>query len=747
VIFGKRRVLDSPFSFSIVLLVTWFYFGVTLCWAESGNLILDDTLPDWSISGYNTYRVDTFEDSGDISASPYPNRGFQQFDDFNFNLSRQFSPYENMKAQISGTIDDSEYRTSEEGLIFERGYFTWEKGDVEVPFRMEMGDFFGNQTLRTLQRSLKGFQVELQPELFLGKRHSIQLFGGVTNGTYRSFSDSKDFFSGASWLVPETKLGVFALTAVNNTTEAVNSNPRLSQTVYSMAWGKEAEYLQQKLEIEAEYALFNGDHSSSGSVQKNQNDYGFFTQLKGKSKNIPLTYRLRHERYGDDFRPNGSSVTSDQRATEIHLGWRFATGLSVRGRLQTFRTNWQTTNPTDRDVAGLTFSGSLIPAIQLTGSLGSFISNSETADNTTRSFTNSTTASFSLPIADHWVARLGGILTEVDNRVSGDANISRQISLGVDHDFSIMGFNGSISPSLNLRDSIEAGNTTQSDISPALSLYLSKGAHNLALSHNSQLLDSKSLTGTDTNTHQSSLNYSYTRKAHRFEVEGNYFDRNPTPGNDTVAYRIGFAWTYNFDRPARAARPVQQAQQYDPETQDSSATEAPESYSAEADIVDLAPGLDMDVIHARLENWGIVDPLVRTGLEIYETPFFEAIDHRQRLGLISSNNQLDKSILVIEFDDLGDIDSTLQIFEEVRKVLYDRYGSPYNRIEEGEFSSSLRNDLRSGRFKRIIEWQTKSGILRFGIPYRTDGQIRMEIIHSRNFPSGESNFWSIEPLR
>jgi len=103
--------------------------------------------------------------------------------------------------------------------------------------------------------------------------------------------------------------------------------------------------------------------------------------------------------------------------------------------------------------------------------------------------------------------------------------------------------------------------------------------------------------------------------------------------------------------------------------------------------------------------------------------------------------------LAIEFDDLGDIDSTLQIFEEVRKELFDRYGPPFNRIEEGEFSSSLRDDLRSGRFKRIIEWQTAAGTLRFGIPHRTDGQIRMEIIHASGFSSGESNFWSIEPLR
>ncbi len=68
-------------------------------------------------------------------------------------------------------------------------------------------------------------------------------------------------------------------------------------------------------------------------------------------------------------------------------------------------------------------------------------------------------------------------------------------------------------------------------------------------------------------------------------------------------------------------------------------------------------------------------------------------------------------------------------------------------IEEGGFSDNIRNELRSGTFKRILEWQTASGVLRFGIPDRTDGQVRMEIIHANNFASGENNFWSTEALR
>lgn len=703
----------------------------------------DGLLLDWSISGYNTYRVDNYEDSGNISSSPYPNRGFQQFDDFNIQLSREVSEYENIEAQISGTVDDSEYRTSEEGVIFERGYINWEKGDGAIPFRAELGDFFGNQTLRTLQRSLKGVQLDLQPDFLFPTPHSIQLFGGVTNSTYRSFSDNKDFFTGASWLVPETKFGVLALTAVNNTTQSTLTTPRLNQTVYSMAWSKEATYWKQKIELEAEYGFLSGDVSTT---ELNKHDNGFFTQLRGRSENIPLTYRVRHERYGDDFRPNGSSITPNQRASEIHLGWRFTTGLSVRARLQTFRTNWKTANYTDRDVVGLTIGGSLIPSIGLTGNLASFISDTETANKSSSSFANTTNATFSLPIADRWVARLGGVLTQVDNRVAGTATVNRQISLGLDHSFNIMGFTGSISPSLNLRDSIRVGDTVQSDISPSVSLNVRKGAHSLAFSHNVQILDTKSATGTDTDTFQSALNYSYTRKGHRIQIEANHFDRNPTPGSGTDAYRIGIGWTYNFDRPARV-RPVATTAQQSVAPAPVATAASAGSFETQPDIMRLIPGMSMKIVKNKLAQSGILDPLVIGELEIYETPFIEIVDRRQRLGLISSNGFLDKSVLVIDFEDLGDIDSTQQIYEEVRKVLFDRYGAPTINIEEGNFSDNIRNELRSGIFTRILEWPTATGVLRFGIPARTDGQVRMELIHASSFTSGEDNFWSIEQLR
>ena len=75
--------------------------------------------------------------------------------------SRRLSPYERQRLDLAGTLNASEYRGVERGLALERGTFFWEKGDAALPFRAELGDFFAYQSLRTVQRGLKGLQIEV----------------------------------------------------------------------------------------------------------------------------------------------------------------------------------------------------------------------------------------------------------------------------------------------------------------------------------------------------------------------------------------------------------------------------------------------------------------------------------------------------------------------------------------------------------------------------------------------------------
>ena len=108
---------------------------------------------------------------------------------------------------------------------------------------------------------------------------------------------------------------------------------------------------------------------------------------------------------------------------------------------------------------------------------------------------------------------------------------------------------------------------------------------------------------------------------------------------------------------------------------------------------------------------------------------------------------LEQTTLVIDFDRTGGPETRVQTFERVREILLRRYGTPDERIEQGRFSATLAQDLASGRFARVMQWETPTGVLRFGIPRRADGQVRMEVSHARDFPPIEFENWSLTPVR
>ena len=161
----------------------------------------------WSVNGYNTLRVEHY-DSDPERAGPYPNLGGQFYDDAYVAASRRLSPYERQRLDLAGTLNASEYRGVERGLAVERGTFFWEKGDAALPFRAELGDFFAYQSLRTVQRGLKGLQIEVQPWRSAARQHSVQLFGGVVGPAYRSLDDDRELVAGASWLLEDRALGL-----------------------------------------------------------------------------------------------------------------------------------------------------------------------------------------------------------------------------------------------------------------------------------------------------------------------------------------------------------------------------------------------------------------------------------------------------------------------------------------------------------------------------------------------------------
>lgn len=257
------------------------------------------------------------------------------------------------------------------------------------------------------------------------------------------------------------------------------------------------------------------------------------------------------------------------------------------------------------------------------------------------------------------------------------------------------------------------------------------------MDYNSLLQNRKiSLGAADVNTHTLNLDYRYNWFNHVFGLEANLFERVPSPGESTEAYRLSAFWTWNFDRPPAAVRPVAPL-----------GPAAAPAGKAEATIAGLAPGLSRDEVEAALAREGITGGVTQAGFEVYEYPVFPTVIRRQRLALEYTAGLLARSGVIIDFDDVGDRNSIMQTFEGIRQDLIRELGPPARTLQEGEFTANFVSDVNDQRLVRITEWVTDRGIIRFGIPRRLDNQVRMEIQYATSFPQPRETLWSIEAVR
>lgn len=117
------------------------------------------------------------------------------------------------------------------------------------------------------------------------------------------------------------------------------------------------------------------------------------------------------------------------------------------------------------------------------------------------------------------------------------------------------------------------------------------------------------------------------------------------------------------------------------------------------------------------------------------------------MALIHDNGRLGRSGIIIEFDDVGDFDTTAQTFARIRQILIRRHGTPQRNFDRGPFTTDLAASLRSGTFVHIDEWQLANGVLRFGIVRRLDDQVRMEVQYAPRFTDPIRGQWAIEQVR
>jgi len=700
-------------------------------------------MDDWHIFGSNTFRASVYDAHGPGAASPYPFEGEMFFDEFNIYLDRQNSRYDQWRAEISGVINDDDYRSRFDGVVPERLNLTRENGDSHLPYRLEVGDYFSYYSFLTLQRSLKGMQVELQPLIDAGgRRHSFIFTAGADESDWRDLTFEDNFTSAASWLMQDALLGALSMNFVHNFRDNSNESGTLdrSQYVFSVAGEKPFSWLGHSLLLEGEAAHFSGDHNglTGAASGQNRDENGFFLDLSGRSTTQPWDYRLRFDYYGQDFRPQGAVVTPDRRSVEVHSGWRFDSGVRMRARVQRFEDNFETSNELTTRTYGVNFNGPLLKSFMpdVSGSLDAFIQNQDDEMRTVSLLARTFSLDLNKPLPYDWNGRLGVFIQNIDDSAPANAdNLTRQVNFSADHAIEIANFSGFVTPGLLLR-TVRKGGNDSTDWGPAIALRVRRLAHEIGMDYNSLLQNrSISLGAADINTHTLNLDYRYTRLNHIFGFEGNFFGRDPGPGESTEAYRLSVFWTWNFDRPPSAVQPV--------------ARTGPAVAPAEAKltIAGLAPGLTRNSVDTVLMREGITGGVTQAGYEVYEYPVFPMVIRRQRLALEYTTGILTRSGVIIEFDDVGDVNSVSQTFEGIRQDLIRELGPPVRTRQEGEFTANFVSDVNDQRLVRITEWMTEKGIIRFGIPRRLDGRVRMEIQYATSFPQPGETLWSMEAVR
>lgn len=701
---------------------------------------------EWQVNGSNTVRVEDYDISGNAAASPYQFEGDHYYDEFNINVTRRFSAFESFRGQLYGVANKSDYRFNDDGLNAERVSLFYENGEGGLPYRVEGGDFYSYLSYRTVQRSMKGTQLELQSRSENGAaRHSVILFAGANQAQWDDFDLDDDSSAGASWLIEDGELGSVSVNLVYNQADSQLNLLDREQWVASVAGETNFTVGTHNLNLEGEYAYFDGDHDGDFSAEQGQNrdDTGIFTEVVGNAYRA-LSYRLRFEEYGYDYRPRGSVVVNDRRSYEGHVGWQFQGGVGLRGRIQTYEDRFDSINQLDTEIIGAELNGNFLATFlpQASGRIRAYRENvSDEFGDTDR---NNKILDFNIssPFSDNITAALNfRWLDQTDDLDGRNDATTNEVGFEVNHRLKLGNFSGSIIPGIHFRD-IDGGSGESRDWTPTLAVNLSNDAHTFRASYDFLDQDRSTTAGRDLVSQNLALHYHYTKGQNEFGLDVNLHDRDLNVGEDTDARRLSAYWTYYIDKRSNKTFVPQGGTRLDPSASlDGSLPLEPEL------LTRLAPGQIVTDITAKLSASDAPNPALLADAVVYEMRLLNTVNQRQRLAVARTGSLVDKVGLIIDIERDGRPQQVEQLFEEVREDLIRKFGRPSRNYERGEFTPSYSTQVNTGQLIRVAEWDTNQGVLRFGIPRRLDGEVRMEVQHASFFSEARDTLWSIEAVR
>lgn len=692
----------------------------------------------FEIQGNNVLTLETYGQSGNKASTPFVHDGFQAFNRMQFDFTYKPDDYSSFEGQVNMVSNASEYRSEGTGTYPRTLSLTYENGKSAVPYRIRLGNQYAHYSQRTLRESYKGIQVELQPLSDSSMRQSFLLTAGVTDTRWRDTEDDPDKLVGFSWLMENPVFGQIGINYAYHKQEAGVDQSDRSQEVASIMFHSPLDFGSQSVDIEGEWVYFTGDHADidGPGTGRSNSDTGYFLRAKGRGAS-PFTWQVKFEEYGLHYQPLGTSVATNRRSQELHAGWRFNSGLSLRGRAQNFETGFDEENPETVTVYGISLEGALLGSFdeRLSGSLDAYLQESDNKNGTLDNEFTSVRLQVNRPLFNDWIGQFRLFYTDTNEKVRGGVNSENfQYQLNLNRSVSFFGMRGSIAPGVLYRKT--ESNTTSREWRPQLSASFQDGVHSMGF--NIGLLDQeRSGVGTnDVKTLSTSLRYGYVHKRHRFRVETSYIDREPDGERSTGSYRVVATWSYSFDKVVRqsygASSPV--PVDYDSLQLDSSL------------LVTLPRNRTVSEVQTLLSAGGLItgNPIKSSFGLVYHTRLLDDIENNQRFVVSSSNGVVIGTALIVDFGLGMSGREAGQLYEDIEDQLIQLFGSPFKRAATGEFTRSWVSDVNSEALVRDVTWRVAGDIVRFGIPKRLDGFVRLEIQVSSFPPDDNDPYWSLE---
>ncbi len=283
----------------------------------------------WHEAGLTGVR---YAHHGDETVTPYPVDGDDAYLESNLQSWNVSTPGHEQRFQLQ-TLggSDTVYRSDDNQPQVERVQYFLEEGRTAVPYRMHLGDFYGELSQQTLERPLKGLQLEFQPDLFGADYTTSLLFlNGIIHPDWRHLDNHTGSSHGVSWMVEsgDAKVDVHYL---YNRLRDTGPLDRRDQNVLGFALADRLGWFPGTPRLEAEGNWFGGDVAVSPSrVREDRDASSFLVTLRDWPGASGWGYGVEYEDHSRWYNPAGTPVNPDR---EILRGDLLGRGFGQRIKL------------------------------------------------------------------------------------------------------------------------------------------------------------------------------------------------------------------------------------------------------------------------------------------------------------------------------------------------------------------------------------------------------------------------------